>query len=79
MTVLKRVVQYFVEICKFAICGLAHLRSLRICDSSMSPRICRFACPPLVKAYNVKVSNIYVSIQVQFNQEPLHEGLYFKL
>ncbi len=30
--------------CGFAICGLAHLRSFRICDSGfgMSPRTCKF-------------------------------------
>jgi hypothetical protein len=34
----------------FTICGLAHLRNLRICNSGISPRICgfAFACPPLV-------------------------------
>jgi hypothetical protein len=51
----QRVLQYFVEICGFAIwgwimkilaiaiCGLAHLRNLRICDSGMSLRNCGFA------------------------------------
>jgi hypothetical protein len=43
-----------------AICGLAHLRNLQICDCGMSPRIfgfaiCgltrKFACPPLVTSY----------------------------
>ncbi len=40
----------------FRICGLAHLRNLRICNSGMSPRTCwfvfcrplnKFPCPPL--------------------------------
>jgi hypothetical protein len=47
-------VQYFLEICRFAIrgliikiswfsfCGLAYLRNLRICNCGMSPRICGF-------------------------------------
>ncbi len=30
------------KICGFAICGLALIRSLRICNNSMSPRICGF-------------------------------------
>ncbi len=34
-----RVVQNFVEICGLAICGLAHLRDLRICNGGMSPWI----------------------------------------
>jgi hypothetical protein len=49
--------QYFVEISRFAICGiiikicgfsiygLAVLRNLRICDSGMSPRFCEFSSP----------------------------------
>jgi hypothetical protein len=49
--------QYFVEISRFAICGiiinicgfaiyeLAVLRNLRICDSGMSPRIYEFSSP----------------------------------
>jgi hypothetical protein len=28
---------------KFAICGLAHLRNLLICDCGMSPKICGIA------------------------------------
>ncbi len=31
------------KICRFAICGLVHLRKLRICNSGMSPRICGLA------------------------------------
>jgi hypothetical protein len=55
-TVLRqRVLQYFLEICGFAIwgwnmkkfgfaiCGLAHLRNLRICGSGMSLRMGGFA------------------------------------
>ncbi len=34
---------YSLQICGFAICGLAHLRNLRIFDFGMGPRICRFA------------------------------------
>jgi hypothetical protein len=55
----ERVVQYFVEICGFAICGLnhenlricrlAHRRNLRICDSGMSPKICRFVIRGLLE------------------------------
>ncbi len=54
-----KVVQYFEEICGFtvcwliekncgfAICGPAHLRNLRVCDSRMCPRIFGFAiCLP---------------------------------
>ncbi len=44
--------------CEFAICGLAHLRNLRISDSEIGPRICGlafcglkiFVCPPLLKS-----------------------------
>jgi hypothetical protein len=50
MTVLKQVVQYFVEICgfimkigKLSMDGLAHLRNLWICHNGTGPRICRFA------------------------------------
>ncbi len=58
-----RVVHYFGGICEFvinrliikiygfAICGLATVRYLRICESGMSPRICGFAiCLPTAAA-----------------------------
>ncbi len=44
------------QIFGFAVCGLGHLRNLRILGSGMSPRVCKcvicrllniFACPPL--------------------------------
>ncbi len=57
--------QYFVEICGFAVCGsiirmcglatclLENLRNLQICDNRMRIRICglnkKFACPPMPK------------------------------
>ncbi len=50
----------FVEICGFAICGLAHLRKLQICNSGMNPTSWGFAiftllkkcaCPPLMVTY----------------------------
>jgi hypothetical protein len=46
------------KICGIAICGLAHLRILRICDRGMGQRICdlltlkKFACPPLTITYD---------------------------
>ncbi len=33
-------INHYICICGFAICGLAQLRNVRICDCEMSPRIC---------------------------------------
>ncbi len=38
------------QICGFAIQGLAHIRSLRICDCGINPRVFGFAmCRPITK------------------------------
>ncbi len=51
---LTRCGQYFFAICgliitNLRICGLAHLRNLRICDCGMSPKICGFAICGITK------------------------------
>jgi hypothetical protein len=37
-----RIYGYIITNLLFAICGLAYLRNLRICDCGMSPRVCGF-------------------------------------
>ncbi len=48
-----------IKICGYAICSLAHLRNLRICDGGMNPRIfgfARFACLRLVlKVHKIEI------------------------
>jgi hypothetical protein len=61
MTVLKQVVQYFVEICgfimkigKLSMGRLAHLRNLWICHNGMGPRfaLCGLRCIDIRYKYN---------------------------
>ncbi len=55
-----RVGKYFVKICGFGICELAHLGNVRICDSGKSQEFTdlrfsvfkKFAFSPLLNAYN---------------------------
>ncbi len=61
-----KVMQYFVEICIFAICGLAYLRNLRICNCGTSLRMFWFAICGLLKKVclpssdNKKLSLIHI-------------------
>ncbi len=62
------------EIFGFAICGLAHLRNLRICDSGMSPRVCGFAICGLNKK-NLRAPFGYMMIHRSSSQFALRNPL----
>jgi hypothetical protein len=55
---------FSLQICRFAICGLAHLRNLLACDCEMSPRICEFAIFGLAHLRNLRTCDCGMSPRI---------------